>query len=172
MESMLLVRPAPEYAEAIADYRRECLDTGSRMDGCGPLRRMEDPMDWIRYCTSWDTDGPLPEGVDWVDITGEPEGRLFVGITPVQAVARMFHYMDPWRPEVLKEILWSYHLDALKDSYEGSRIRKIGRPFRSGTYCGVYVPVTVERRGGGRERLTIALRNDNPDRVWVVDGGI
>ena len=49
MESMLLVRPAPEYAEAIADYRRECLDTGSRMDGCGPLRRMEDPMDWIRY---------------------------------------------------------------------------------------------------------------------------
>ena len=113
-----------------------------------------------------------PEGVDWVDITGEPEGRLFVGITPVQAVARMFHYMDPWRPEVLKEILWSYHLDALKDSYEGSRIRKIGRPFRSGTYCGVYVPVTVERRGGGRERLTIALRNDNPDRVWVVDGGI
>ena len=25
---------------------------------------------------------------------------------------------------------------------------------------------------GGRERLTIALRNDNPDRVWVVDGGI
>ena len=110
--------------------------------------------------------------MDWVDITGEPEGRLFVGITPVQAVARMFHYMDPWRPEVLKEILWSYHLDALKDSYEGSRIRKIGRPFRSGTYCGVYVPVTVERRGGGRERLTIALRNDNPDRVWVVDGGI
>ena len=45
MEQMLLVRCAPDYAAQIASYRQECLDTGSRMDGCGPLRRMEDPME-------------------------------------------------------------------------------------------------------------------------------
>ena len=84
----------------------------------------------------------------------------------------MFTYMDPWRPDVLKEILWNYHLDRLKDTYEGSRILKIRRPFRSGTYCGVYVPVTIEKRDGSRDRLTVALRNDNQDGVWVVDGGI
>lgn len=88
MKSMLLVRPAPEYAEAIADFRRECLDAGSRMDGCGPLRRMEDPMDWVRYCQAWDTDGPLPEGVDWVRSTQflyiRPEDGKMVGTIQVR----------------------------------------------------------------------------------------
>lgn len=64
MEQMLLVRCAPDYAAQIASYRQECLDTGSRMDGCGPLRRMEDPMDWVRWCQSWDTDGALPMDMD------------------------------------------------------------------------------------------------------------
>lgn len=88
MKSMLLVRPAPEYAEAIADFRRECLDAGSRMDGCGPLRRMEDPMDWVRYCQAWDTDGPLSEGVDWVRSTQflyiRPEDGKMVGTIQVR----------------------------------------------------------------------------------------
>lgn len=69
MEQMLLVRCAPAYAAQIASYRQECLDTGSRMDGCGPLRRMEDPMDWVRWCQSWDTDGALPTDMDWVRTT-------------------------------------------------------------------------------------------------------
>ena len=69
MEQMLLVRCAPDYAAQIASYRQECLDTGSRMDGCGPLRRMEDPMDWVRWCQSWDTDGALPTDMDWVRTT-------------------------------------------------------------------------------------------------------
>ena len=69
MEQMLLVRCAPAYAVQIASYRQECLDTSSRMDGCGPLRRMEDPMDWVRWCQSWDTDGALPTDMDWVRTT-------------------------------------------------------------------------------------------------------
>ena len=69
MEQMLLVRCAPAYAAQIASYRQECLDTGSRMDGCGLLRRMEDPMDWVRWCQSWDTDGALPTDMDWVRTT-------------------------------------------------------------------------------------------------------
>ena len=127
----------------------------------------------IEYDAEIPDDAFIPcDGVEWLDITSEPEGNLFSGITPVQAVSRMFTYMDPWRPDVLKEILWNYHLDRLKDTYEGSRILKIRRPFRSGTYCGVYVPVTIEKRDGSRDRLTVALRNDNQDGVWVVDGGI
>ena len=69
MEQMLLVRCAPAYAAQIASYRQECLDTGSRMDGCGPLRRMEDSMDWVCWCQSWDTDGALPTDMDWVRTT-------------------------------------------------------------------------------------------------------
>lgn len=68
MEQMLLVRPSMAYAAEIAAYRQECLSAGSRMDGCGPLRHMEDPMEWISYCAAWDSDS-LPADIDWVRTT-------------------------------------------------------------------------------------------------------
>ena len=43
MEDFILIRPTLEYASEIASYRREFLDVGDSMDGCGPLRRIEDP---------------------------------------------------------------------------------------------------------------------------------
>lgn len=48
MEEFLLTRPTEEYAEQISEYRQECLDAGSSMDGCGALRRTEDPAEFIK----------------------------------------------------------------------------------------------------------------------------
>ena len=68
METLLLIRPAFAHAAEIAGYRQECLDAGSRMDGCGPLRRMEDPLEWINYCKAWEGEHQ-PDGSDWVRAT-------------------------------------------------------------------------------------------------------
>lgn len=35
MSKFILIKPSPEYAEQIAAYRKEFLDCGSSMDGCG-----------------------------------------------------------------------------------------------------------------------------------------
>jgi hypothetical protein len=47
----------------------------------------------------------------------------------------------------------------------------IGEPFRTGRYVGVYVPYKIRVDGEIRE-WQVALRNDNPERRWVLDGGI
>lgn len=48
MEEFILTRPTEEYAEQISAYRQECLDAGSSMDGCGALRRTENPAEFIK----------------------------------------------------------------------------------------------------------------------------
>jgi len=49
METLRLVLPSDDYLEQIAAYRREFLEEGGSMDGAGPLRRMEDPAEWVAY---------------------------------------------------------------------------------------------------------------------------
>jgi len=47
----------------------------------------------------------------------------------------------------------------------------VGEPFRSGRYVGVFVPYRIRIEGKVKE-WQVALRNDNPERRWVFDGGI
>lgn len=44
------IKPSLEYAKEISDYRQEFLDNGDHMDGCGPLRKYEDPEEYIEVC--------------------------------------------------------------------------------------------------------------------------
>lgn len=44
---MKLVPPSIEYADEIAAYRREFLEYGGSMDGCGSLRHFENVCDWL-----------------------------------------------------------------------------------------------------------------------------
>lgn len=52
MEEFILMRPNSKYAHQIAQYRQEFLDAGDHMDGCGPLRRFEDPEQYIQECAN------------------------------------------------------------------------------------------------------------------------
>ncbi|MBO5109339.1 MAG: GNAT family N-acetyltransferase [Clostridia bacterium] len=49
-ENLILQRPSDDYAAQITEYRREFLDVGDSMDGCGSLRQTEDAMEYIRSC--------------------------------------------------------------------------------------------------------------------------
>ncbi|MBQ7059347.1 MAG: GNAT family N-acetyltransferase [Firmicutes bacterium] len=44
---MKLVAPSIEYDEQIQAYRKEFLDYGGSMDGCGSLRRFDRTQDWL-----------------------------------------------------------------------------------------------------------------------------
>lgn len=44
---MKLIEPTMEYDEQIQSYRREFLEYGGSMDGCGSLRRFDRTQDWI-----------------------------------------------------------------------------------------------------------------------------
>lgn len=49
---MLLIEPTMEYEQEILDYRRDFLEYGGSMDGCGPLRRYDKASDWLRLIES------------------------------------------------------------------------------------------------------------------------
>ena len=58
-----LIEPCEEYAEQIAEYKQDFLDADSSMDGCGPLRRCEDPITYIAECRKYTSLETLPEGL-------------------------------------------------------------------------------------------------------------
>lgn len=59
---MKLIEPSLEYADKIRAYRREFLDQGSSMDGTGPLRKIEDPVEWIEASKRYKDPKTVPEG--------------------------------------------------------------------------------------------------------------
>ena len=61
MEDFILIRPTNEYAEQIAKYRKEFLAVGDSMDGTGPLRRMAEPCEYIRFCAACEDPATAPE---------------------------------------------------------------------------------------------------------------
>ncbi len=62
-----LTEPDEKYAGQISLFRKEYLEAGSSMDGCGPLRRCEDPREYIVRCKSYTSVETLPS--DWVITT-------------------------------------------------------------------------------------------------------
>lgn len=49
-DNCILVKPDESMLEQIAAYRNAFLLSGDSMDGSGPLRQMEDPLEWVAFC--------------------------------------------------------------------------------------------------------------------------
>lgn len=60
MEEFILTRPTGEYVDQIVAYRQEFLDAGGSMDGTGPLRRMENPEEYIKECVDYEDPAKVP----------------------------------------------------------------------------------------------------------------
>ena len=60
MEDFVLILPTNEYSSQIAEYRQEFLDAGDSMDGTGPLRRFEDPEEYIKICKDYEDPDRVP----------------------------------------------------------------------------------------------------------------
>lgn len=61
-DELRLVRPAEEHLEEVRAYREEFLADESTMDGAGPLRRYEDPADWLEAVRRYEDPATVPEG--------------------------------------------------------------------------------------------------------------
>ena len=60
MEEFILLRPTSEYSSQIIEYRQEFLDAGDSMDGTGPLRRFENPEEYIKICAEYEDPEKVP----------------------------------------------------------------------------------------------------------------
>jgi hypothetical protein len=57
--------------------------------------------------------------------------------------------------------------------YGGLKIIKIGEPFKAWFFVTRwFVPYEIQLKSGETKKWKLALRNDNPKKLWEVDGGI
>ncbi len=113
----------------------------------------------------------LPADVNWIIGTDAmPPAPV---LADARAVTRFFFdamAREDWN--TVSEVLPLTSVpDAVKAVYGGLTISKIGEPFRSGKYRGWFVPYEVRLRNGDTKRFNLAVRNDNPQQRWMVDGG-
>jgi len=67
MEEIYLVKPNETYLEQIAEYRKEFLEAGSSLDGCGSLARTENAEDWLKQVEQLANKETVPS--NWVQST-------------------------------------------------------------------------------------------------------
>ena len=60
---MKLIEPTIAYDRQIQAYRREFLEFGGSMDGCGSLRRFENSQDWLDQVESFKSPETMPPGM-------------------------------------------------------------------------------------------------------------
>ena len=63
MEELVLLRPTAEYAKQIMECKKEYLAAGSSMDGCGSMRRTDDPMEYIEKCALEENPETCPDSL-------------------------------------------------------------------------------------------------------------
>ncbi|MBR5094709.1 MAG: GNAT family N-acetyltransferase [Oscillospiraceae bacterium] len=61
-EELRLVPPSEELLEEVRAYREDFLAADSSMDGAGPLRRFEDPAEWLAAVRSFADPATVPAG--------------------------------------------------------------------------------------------------------------
>lgn len=120
----------------------------------------------------------LPKGVHWQASTEPGFVKAFTKITSKKAAQR---FLDALSKEDFTTItpVWDAlqisdqnKLEDIKENYGGLEVVSIGEAFKSGLYPGEFVPYTVKLISGEILKFNLALRNDNPTRTWIIDGGI
>lgn len=118
----------------------------------------------------------LPEGITWRDQTQtEATASRLAGIDAGRAARLILDAFATWDSAILDEALSEYGARArvlLRSRYAGATVVECSAPVRSGNYPGLFIPCRLRMADGTTEKLHLALRNDNAQQRWVVDGGL
>lgn len=82
--------------------------------------------------------------------------------------------MSSWNTEILSTAMYYYRdfMPTLEAKYKGLKVKSIKKSVKSGLYPGRFVECQVILANGEKERLVLALRNDNSSHIWLLDGGL
>lgn len=91
-----------------------------------------------------------------------------------EAAKIILNAMSDWNTEILSTAMCYYRdiMPKLEARYKGLKVRSIEKAVKSGLYPGRFVECQVILANGEKERLVLALRNDNSSHIWLLDGGL
>jgi hypothetical protein len=100
-------------------------------------------------------------------------GEKYQQMTPKQTAEAFFKACseENW-DEFLKFWPMSAVDERLKSYLGGLQVISLGEPFKSGLYPGWFVPYEIKFKDGGTKKMNLAVRNDNPAKRYIVDGGL
>lgn len=121
-------------------------------------------------------DKALFESITFNDMSIRAEASSpLIGIEADEAAEIILKAMQTWDMNILNTAMALYKGDTMKvleSRYKGVEVKSIGKAQSSGLYPGKFVKCKVVMPDGSKETLMLALRNDNKQGVWVVDGGL
>ncbi len=109
-----------------------------------------------------------------IEITNNTNSPL-AGITADEAAKIILKAMNEWDTEILNTAMHYFKGDLMKvveKRYRGLEVKSIEKAVKSGLYPGRFVKCKVVLPDGKKETLVLALRNDNKEKVWLLDGGL
>ena len=91
-----------------------------------------------------------------------------------KAAKIILNAMSSWNTEILSTAMCYYRdfMPTLEAKYKGLKVKSIKKSVKSGLYPGRFVECQVILANGEKERLVLALRNDNSQQIWLLDGGL
>lgn len=118
----------------------------------------------------------IPKGQVWRDLDTVAKSEVFTNITSKKAAEIFFKGLAKMDWQLVTQTYSFFdgkneHANDLKEKFGGLTLVQLGEPFKSGQYAGEFVPYEVRLKSGKTVRFNLALRNDNPNKVWLVDGG-
>ncbi|WP_077153677.1 anti-sigma factor [Bacteroides bouchesdurhonensis] len=92
--------------------------------------------------------------------------------TATDAARRILTAITSGNSEQAKEALRAYDLTELVKRFNGCKVSEFSMPKKRDDYVGVYVFYQLTQPDGTSQTHYVALRQDNDQRIWILDGGI
>ena len=111
----------------------------------------------------------LPADVSWM---GTAEELPVSGAIPTNPRAAALAFLEGAASQDWQRVASVYKVgDELKRHFDGIQVLSVGEAFRSGIYPGWFVPYEIRWANGRSKKHNLAVRNDNPQQRFIVDGG-
>ena len=169
----LLLKPDVSLIEQIAGYRAAFLASGESMDGTGPLRRMEDPLEWLAFNRLAEQPETKPD--NWVP--SEQFAFLRESDRKIVGMIQFRHEFNDFLREFGGNIGYSVHPDERRKGYAKRMLTECLKVCKAFGLERVLITCLVENEasrrtilscGGVYERTTYCERdNVNLERYWI-----
>jgi hypothetical protein len=111
----------------------------------------------------------LPVDVTWLGTAADLPVTGAIPATPREAAVAFFEgaaKRDWQRVASVTQVT-----EGVKQDYGGIQVVSVGEAFQSGLYRGWFVPYEIRYPGGRTKKHNLAVRNDNPQKRFILDGG-
>ena len=172
-DNCILVKPDETMLDEIASYRAAFLAAGDSMDGTGPLRRIENPLEWIAFNRLAEKHETKPDF--WVPseqfVFLRESDRKIVGMIQFR------HEFNDFLREFGGNIGYSVHPDERRKGYAKRMVNECFKVCRAFGLDRVLITCLVENEAsrktilacGGVYDKTVYCERDNVnlERYWI-----